>query len=160
MELKLSEFSFSELIKSVQIIFKELAFKKNISIENHVAPEASVINADEKKLKQIMYNLFSNAIKFTPDGGKVDVKADIKNDELWVLVSDTGVGIKQEDMNKLFMAFQQIGNEYVQKYKGTGLGLSLTQKLVGLHGGKIWVESELGKGSTFTFIIPLRRKNG
>jgi len=157
MELVLSECSFPELIESIKIILKELAFKKNITIESHIAPKVSVINADEKKVKQIMYNLLSNAIKFTPDGGKVDVKADIKDEELRVSVADTGIGIKQEDMDKLFKTFQQIDSEYTQKYGGTGLGLSLTKKLVELHGGKIWAESELGKGSTFTFTIPLRK---
>ncbi len=104
-----------------------------------------------------MYNLLSNAIKFTPDGGKVDIRADIKGGELWISVTDTGIGIKQKDIDKLFKPFQQIDNEYTRKYKGTGLGLVLTKKLVELHSGKILVESEFGKGSTFTFTIPLRK---
>jgi len=158
MELLLNEFSFPQLINSINTILKELAFKKKIAINTHIVPEISVINADETKVKQIMYNLLSNAIKFTPDGGKVDIQADIKDEQLRVSVTDTGIGIKPEDMDKLFKTFQQIDSEYTQKYGGTGLGLALTKKLVELHGGKIWAESEFGKRSTFTFTIPLRRK--
>ncbi len=158
MELALNEFSFPQLINSINTILKELAFKKKIAINTHIVPEISVINADETKVKQIMYNLLSNAIKFTPDGGKVDIQADIKDEQLRVSVTDTGIGIKPEDMDKLFKTFQQIDSEYTQEYGGSGLGLALTKKLVELHGGKIWAESEFGKGSTFTFTIPLRRK--
>ncbi|MCK4815509.1 PAS domain-containing protein, partial [bacterium] len=156
MKLALSEFLFPELIKSINVILKETAFKKNITIKNHIVPQVSVIKADERKMKQIIYNLLSNAIKFTPDGGKIDINTDIKDKELWFSVVDTGIGIKQEEMNKLFKTFQQIDSEYTRKYGGTGLGLSLTKKMVELHGGKIWAESELGKGTTFTFTIPLR----
>lgn len=158
MELALNEFSFPQLINSINTILKELAFKKKIAINTHIAPEISVVNADETKVKQIMYNLLSNAIKFTPDGGKVDIQADIKDTQLQVSVTDTGIGIKPEDMDKLFKTFQQIDSEYTQKYGGSGLGLVLTKQLVELHGGKIWAESEFGKGSTFIFTIPLRRK--
>lgn len=160
MDLVLSEFSVSKLIDSIQVIIKEIAFKKNITIVSHISPKVSVITADEKKTKQIMYNLLSNAIKFTPGGGKVNIEADIKDEELLVSVADTGIGIKQKDIDKLFKAFQQIDSEYAQKYGGTGLGLSLNKKLVELHGGKIWAESEFGKGTTFIFTIPLRRTNG
>ncbi|MFQ5713561.1 MAG: PAS domain-containing sensor histidine kinase [Candidatus Scalinduaceae bacterium] len=160
LELVSSEFSFPKLIEGIKTILKELAFRLKITIESHIVPEISVLKADERKIKQIMYNLLSNAIKFTPEGGKVDVRADIKDEELRVSVVDTGIGIKEEDMDKLFETFRQIESEYTQKHGGTGLGLVLTKELVELHGGKIWVESEFGKGSTFIFTIPLRRKNG
>jgi PAS domain S-box-containing protein len=159
-ELALSEFSFPKLIESIKTILKELAFGLKITIESHIAPEISIVKADERKIKQIMYNLLSNAIKSTPNGGKIDVRADIKDKELRVSVTDTGIGIKEEDIDKLFETFRQIESEYTQKHWGTGLGLALTKDLVQLHHGKIWVESEFGKGSTFTFTIPLMRKNG
>jgi signal transduction histidine kinase len=159
-ELALSEFSFPKLIEGIKTILKELAFRKQITIESYIAPEVAVIKADERKIKQIMYNLLSNAIKFTPDGGKVEVRTDIKDKGLRVSVADTGIGIKQEDIGKLFEPFEQIKNEKTQEYEGSGLGLALTKNLVQLHGGKIWIESEFGNGSTFTFTIPLRRKNG
>lgn len=158
-ELVSNEFLLPELIKSIKIIIEELALKKNITIDSRISSKVSVINADEEKIKQIMYNLLSNAIKFTPDGGKIDIRADIKNKKLWVSVADTGIGIKQKDIDKLFESFHQINNEYTRKYKGTGLGLVLTKKLVELHGGKIFVESKFGKGSTFTFTIPLKKSS-
>jgi Amt family ammonium transporter len=157
MELALSEFSFSELVDGVMVILKEIASRKSIIIKSHIEPKVPVINADERKIKQIMYNLLSNAVKFTPDGGKIDIRADLNDKELRVSVADTGIGIKQEDIGKLFETFQQIESEYTQKYGGTGLGLVLTRRLVELHGGKIWVESKIGKGSTFTFTISLRK---
>jgi Amt family ammonium transporter len=159
-ELVLSEFSFPKLIEGIKTILKELAFELKITIESHIAPEISIIKADERKIKQIMCNLLSNAIKSIPNGGKIDVRADIKDKKLRVSVVDTGIGIKEEDIDKLFETFRQIESEYTQKHWGTGLGLALTKDLVELHSGKIWVESEFGKGSTFTFTIPLRRKNG
>jgi signal transduction histidine kinase len=155
MTFVLSEFSFPKLIKDIKVILKELAFKKNIILEDHISPEISIIKADEKKIKQIMYNLLSNAIKFTPKGGKINIKADIKDKELKVSVTDTGIGIKEKNTDKLFKTFQQIDNEYTRKYGGTGLGLALTKRLVELHGGKIWIESQFGKGSIFTFTILL-----
>ena len=158
LELALSEFSFPKLIESIKVLLKELAFKGNITMNSRIAPEISVIKADERKIKQIMYNLLSNAIKFTPEGGKVDIEADIKDKELRVSVADTGIGIKEEDMDRLFGAFLQIESEYTQKHGGTGLGLILAKALVQLHHGKIWVESEFGKGSTFTFTIPFNKR--
>lgn len=158
MELALSEFSFPQVLENIKIILKELALKKNISIETFVAPDVSIITADERKIKQIMYNLLSNAIKFTPEDGKVNISARIKEKELQVRVSDTGIGIRQEDVGKLFQPFQQIDSEHTHQYKGTGLGLSLSKNLVELHGGQIWCESEYRKGSTFIFTIPLKRE--
>jgi signal transduction histidine kinase len=157
MTLTLNKFSFPKLIEGIETILKEQALRKNITIRSRIASDITIINADERKIKQIMYNLLSNAVKFTPDGGKVDIKVDIKDEELRVSVTDTGIGIKQEDMDKLFKAFQQIDSKYVRKYGGTGLGLSLTKEMVKLHGGEIWVKSESGKGSTFTFTISLRK---
>jgi signal transduction histidine kinase len=107
---------------------------------------------DERKLKQIMLNLLSNAVKFTPDGGRIDLKAGPVDGGVQISVSDTGVGIKPEDQQAVFEEFCQVGDDS-HKREGTGLGLTLTKKLVELHGGRIWLESEAGKGSTFTFTL-------
>ena len=125
-------------------------------------------------MKQILYNLISNAVKFTPDGGSITVGADVISpnstalpakirkglpDTKYVLVSlkDTGIGIAKKDQSKLFTEFQQIEEPYSKKYEGTGLGLALSKRLVTLHGGKIWFESKgKGKGCTFHFILPVK----
>jgi signal transduction histidine kinase len=133
-----------------------------------------MVEADERKVKQIIYNLLSNAVKFTPDGGSVTIGAEIVSpkstvlpakirkglpDTKYVLVSikDTGIGIAKKDQPRLFIEFQQIEEPYSKKYEGTGLGLALSKKLVTLHGGEIWFESKgKGKGCTFYFILPLK----
>ena len=104
-----------------------------------------------------MLNLLSNAVKFTPDGGRVDVHARLLNDHLEVSVRDTGVGIAEKDQKAVFDTFRQVGRHYSAKQEGTGLGLALTRRFIELHGGTIGLESEPGKGSTFTFTIPVRR---
>jgi signal transduction histidine kinase len=101
-------------------------------------------------------NLLTNAVKFTPDGGRVDVLARRENGSAVIAVHDTGIGIAPEDQAAVFEEFRQVGRDYTKKQEGTGLGLTLTKKFVELHGGRIWLESEPGKGSTFTFSIPLQ----
>jgi len=114
------------------------------------------LTGDERKIKQILLNLLSNAVKFTPEGGRVDVDAVSADGAVEVSVSDTGIGIAPQDQETIFEEFRQVGTDYAQKREGTGLGLTLTRKFVELHGGKIWVESEVGKGSRFTFTLPVR----
>lgn len=115
------------------------------------------VHADETKLRQIVFNLVSNAIKFTPDGGRVEVRAYRDGDELSVSVADTGIGLDPNDHERVFYAFEQVHQAEQGRDHGTGLGLALTRRLVDLHGGRIWVESEgLGKGCTFRFVIPFR----
>lgn len=123
------------------------------------APPETEIEADRGKLRQVMVNLLDNAVKFTAAGGSVTVVARLQSDADFVEISftDTGIGIKPEDMTRLFKPFQQLESPYTKKYKGVGLGLLLARKLVDLHGGSIWVESEFGKGSTFRFTIPMRQ---
>ena len=111
---------------------------------------------DERKVKQILLNLLSNAVKFTPEGGQIRVKATRGDDSAIISVVDTGIGIAREDQEAIFEEFRQVGSDYTRKREGTGLGLSLTKKFVEMHGGKIWVESEPGKGATFTFTLPIR----
>jgi signal transduction histidine kinase len=106
-------------------------------------------------VKQILYNLLSNAVKFTPDGGSVDVAVRRQDGQLEIEVRDTGIGIAPEDQTRIFEEFRQVGRE--RSREGTGLGLTLTKRFVELHGGRIWVRSEPGRGSTFGFAIPVRQ---
>jgi signal transduction histidine kinase len=115
-----------------------------------------LVVGDERKIKQILLNLFSNAVKFTPDGGRIGVRAGLTDAGVEIAVTDTGVGIAPEDHATIFEEFRQVGNDYGRKREGTGLGLALTRRFVELHGGRIRVESEPGKGSTFTFTLPER----
>ena len=114
------------------------------------------IVADERKVKQILLNLLSNAVKFTPEGGRVRVTAALVEEVLTIEISDTGVGIAPEDQAAIFEEFRQVGREDARKQEGTGLGLTLAKKFVELHGGRIWVRSQVGQGSTFSFTLPVR----
>jgi PAS domain S-box-containing protein len=161
-ELMRNTFGVAKALSEVQMIVKTLANKKHIRLESDVAADLPSLFADEAKFKQIMYNLLSNAIKFTPDGGNVFVTASIQNGSsgdsfLQITVADTGIGIQLNDQERVFNEFEQVDSSYGRQQQGTGLGLALTKRLVEMHGGKIWVESEgiEGKGSTFTFLIPI-----
>jgi signal transduction histidine kinase len=114
------------------------------------------IRADERKIRQVVLNLLSNAIKFTPESGRIEVRAVPVDGAIEVSVSDTGVGIAPEDQEAIFEEFKQVGTA-AKKVEGTGLGLALSRKFIELHGGRIWVKSQAGQGSTFTFTIPVRR---
>ncbi|MHB8520438.1 MAG: PAS domain S-box protein [Limisphaerales bacterium] len=166
-ELLRSTFSVAKALSEVQTIVKTLANKKNLKLEVEVATDLPSLSADEAKFKQIMYNLLSNAIKFTPEGGKVVVAATLQSStsadpspgegSLRVAVTDTGIGIKVSDQGRVFKEFEQVDSSYSRQQQGTGLGLALTKRLIEMHGGRIWVESEglAGKGSTFIFLMPL-----
>ncbi len=114
-----------------------------------------MIGGDERKVKQVLLNLLSNALKFTPEGGRIDVAARLHDDQAEVSVADTGIGIAPTDQDTVFEEFRQVGTAD-KKAEGTGLGLALARKFIELHGGKIWVQSEVGRGSTFTFTLPVR----
>ncbi|MBI1924959.1 PAS domain S-box protein [Candidatus Poribacteria bacterium] len=157
MELQLELFSVVEAVEEVNTVIRAIANKKQIELSLEFDQDVS-IEADKVKFKQMLYNLLSNAVKFTSEGGHVTTKFGIFEDELIVQVIDTGVGIKLEDQNKLFQAFTQLDASKSREHKGTGLGLALTKRLVELHEGKIWVESEYRKGSTFLFRLPLRQQ--
>lgn len=157
MGLELSEFNMRELIKGSLLMFKEKAMKHSIELKAEIQEGIDVIIADGRKLKQVIFNLLSNAMKFTPERGEVGINA-VKTDEgIQITVWDTGIGISREDMSKLFQPFQQIETTLTKKYPGTGLGLNLSKKFIELHGGNIWVESEAGKGSRFVFVIPVKQ---
>ncbi|MDD5286613.1 MAG: ATP-binding protein, partial [Desulfuromonadaceae bacterium] len=161
MKLELSTFSLRETVDAALVMLREKALKGGLSIHMDLATEADVqIVADQRKLKQILFNLLSNAVKFTPAGGTVDVKAVRDGDFIEITVADTGIGIKEEDIPRLFKAFTQLESAYTKEFEGTGLGLALNKQLVELHGGRIWVESSVGGGSRFSFTIPLTQAAG
>jgi len=158
LELHYEEFQVKEAVNEVLNTITGFSNKKGIRIHINIQADVPSIKGDKVKFKQIMFNLLSNAVKFTPENGRVVINAGLKNQHIQVAVSDTGIGIKPEDMDKIFEAFRQVDASYARRYEGTGLGLALTKRLIELHGGKIWVISDFGKGSTFTFTLPLKPK--
>jgi signal transduction histidine kinase len=190
LELELSDINFTELLQSSLYLIKEKALRHHIQLITDIESLPEKIRADERKLKQVMYNLLSNAMKFTPENGTIRVHSRVmkgsppsgssqegrENPEAYlngkkngqstavrvgrfieVSVADTGIGIRPEDQDRIFDRFEQGDNSASRKYQGTGLGLTLTRSIVELHGGRFWVESEgPGKGSRFTFTIPVR----
>src|SRR3989339_872764 len=159
LELHYEAFPVQEAINEVLNTIIGFSNKKGIRINTHIHEDVPSITVDKVKFKQIMFNLLSNAVKFTPENGRVTINASLMNQHVQIAVSDTGIGIKSEDMDKIFEAFRQLDASYARHYEGTGLGLTLTKRLVELHGGKIWVISEFGKGSTFTFTLPIKPVN-
>jgi signal transduction histidine kinase len=156
MELEPSEVDLPRLIENALILVRERAGRRGITIGQAVDARVGEVRGDERKLKQILLNLLSNAIKFTPEGGRIDVRAALGDGEVAVAVRDTGVGIAREEHETVFEEFRQVGSS-TAKHEGTGLGLALCRQFVELHGGRIWVESKVGEGSTFTFTLPLGR---
>ena len=162
MELVVREFSLATALSDIGTIVTALADQKRMRIDFDVDPSLPPIVADPGKFKQIMYNLLSNAIKFTAEGGRVSVAARRTagaGDLVEIAVSDTGVGISPEDQKRIFEEFEQVTTDQNQREQGTGLGLALTKRLVELHGGRVWVESARGLGSTFRVTLPLRAKH-
>jgi GAF domain-containing protein len=156
MDLEVSSFNLPAAISNAMTLVRERAQRHGVQLGSEIDPQLAELNADERKFKQIMLNLLSNAVKFTPDGGRVDVSARRYDGKVEVAVRDTGIGIAPEDQGKVFAEFVQVGRDHTRKAEGTGLGLALTKKFVELHGGAIRLESAPGKGSTFTFELPLR----
>jgi signal transduction histidine kinase len=184
LELEPSDLNLGVTLDSSLTMVKEKAMKHGIRLSTHIDGVPETIQADERKLKQILYNLISNAVKFTPDGGEVSLSGKLVENEsnsalekelpvdnlyvdetnqtpsngdkfVQISVQDTGIGLKKKDLNRIFEAFEQVESSKSRKYQGTGLGLSLTRRLVELHGGTIWAESEgEGKGSIVHFTIP------
>ena len=175
MELEISRFPLLPELNVAVMMVKEKADKHGIAVTLDIQPELE-IEADQRKFRQILFNLLSNAVKFTPGGGSVEITArfmsddgpnplkpgdamkpaEVERDLLEISVTDTGIGIREEDMPKLFQEFMQIGSVNTKEYEGTGLGLALTKRLVELHGGRILAKSEYGKGSTFSFTVSCR----
>jgi signal transduction histidine kinase len=157
--LKYEEVDIASLIGEVRMSLLSSASVKKINVELKIDPSVGNIKADITKLRQILYNLVSNAIKFTPARGKVIISACRKGDVLEVKVSDNGIGLSKESHEKIFMPFTQADSSAARGYGGAGLGLYIVRNFVDLHGGKIWVDSEVGKGSTFTVTIPAGSEN-
>jgi signal transduction histidine kinase len=156
MELELATFDLPLAIDNARTFVRERATKHGITLDVTVDERLGDIVGDERKIKQILLNLLSNAVKFTPEGGRIGIEARQVDGSVEIWVSDTGIGIAPEDQPKIFEEFRQVGSDYAHKSEGTGLGLTLAKKFVELHGGRIWVESEIGKGSKFTFTLPLK----
>jgi len=154
MELMVGDFDLPSAIDNALTLVRERATRHGITLSSEIDPALGTVRADERKLKQILLNLLSNAVKFTPEGGKVRVIARRRGDGLEVAVADTGVGIAATDHEAVFQEFRQVGNDYIRKAEGTGLGLALVRKFAELHGGSAAVQSEPGKGSTFTVFLP------
>ena len=157
MELDAGDFDLPQAIDNTLVLIRERALRRSITVERAVDPKLGEINGDERKIKQVLLNLLSNAVKFTPEGGRIEVRAATANGTAEISVADTGVGIAPEDHEAVFEEFRQVGTDYARKHEGTGLGLALARKFVELHGGRIWVKSQVGQGSTFTFTIPISR---
>jgi signal transduction histidine kinase len=158
MELGVSSFAFADVLQNSVALLRERAMRQGINLRLEVDPSIGVIEADERMLKQVLFNLLTNALKFTARGGYVDVTARGEGDEVLVSVRDDGIGIAAADQARIFEEFEQVGRAHVQE--GTGLGLALSRRFVELHGGRLWVESEPGQGSTFTFILPRIQRAG
>ncbi len=154
MELEVTTFDLPLAIENTRTFVRERATKHGINLDVAIDERLGEFMGDERKIKQILLNLLSNAVKFTPEGGRIGIEAKQTDGEVQISVSDTGIGISPEDQLKIFEEFRQVGTDNAKKVEGTGLGLTLAKKFVELHGGKIWVESEVGKGSTFSFTLP------
>ena len=151
MELLVEAFDAPSAIESALTLVKERATRHGIRLTLEIDDQLGEFSGDERKFKQVLLNLLSNAVKFTPEGGSVTLNAQATNDGLQVSVRDTGIGIAEEYQVKVFEAFQQAGGSHNVKREGTGLGLTLARQFVEMHGGKMWLESKPGAGSTFTF---------
>jgi GAF domain-containing protein/anti-sigma regulatory factor (Ser/Thr protein kinase) len=156
MELEVTTFYLPDAIENALLLIRERASRHGIKLDRVIDDRLGDFTGDERKIKQILVNLLSNAVKFTPEGGQIKVEARLGDSAMIISVTDTGIGIAKEDQEAVFEEFRQVGSNYAQKREGTGLGLSLTRRFVELHGGKIWVESEPGKGSTFAFTLPMK----
>jgi two-component system, NtrC family, sensor kinase len=154
MELAAAPFHLPTALENAVTLVKERAGRHGIALEVDIDPRLGEVVGDERKVKQVLLNLLSNAVKFTPEGGRISVKAGRKDGLVEIAVRDTGIGIAPEDQAAIFEEFRQVGSDETRKQEGTGLGLTLAKRFVELHGGRIWVESELGRGSTFAFTLP------
>ena len=153
--LSLADYSMKELVQTVFAAVESLAAEKKLALKVDVAADLPRGRGDERRLSQVLLNLVGNALKFT-EAGEVRVKAGLKDGDFIVSVADTGPGISASDQERIFEAFQQVDTSLTRRKGGTGLGLSIARRIVELHGGRLWVESAPGKGSTFSFTVPVR----
>jgi signal transduction histidine kinase len=153
--LALADYSLKNVAHTVFSAVEPLAKEKRLAFKVDVEPDLPPGYGDERRLTQVLLNLVGNAIKFT-DSGEVAIKASQKNGAFNIAVCDTGPGISQADQARLFQEFQQADNSITRKKGGTGLGLAISKRIVEMHGGKIWVDSTVGRGSTFSITLPLK----
>jgi len=151
MEMRRERFDMAKLVEDVLTNYEGEILKKEIVLKKNISRRANLIWADKDRMSEVIINLLSNAVKYTPSKGNVDVKFEWTKEEGRFEISDTGSGIREQDLGKIFNKFERISDE---KQEGTGLGLSITKDIVELHKGKIWAESEIGKGSKFIFVLP------
>jgi signal transduction histidine kinase len=154
MELDVSDFDLPGAIDNTMTLIRERAHRRGVALGRGIDEGVGRVRGDERKVKQVLLNLLSNALKFTPEGGRVDVRADVRDGMIEVAVTDTGVGIAPEDLDAVFEEFRQVGLA-AKKVEGTGLGLAISRKFIELHGGRIRATSQVGAGSTFAFTLPL-----
>lgn len=159
MELQYEHFSLSMAVEEVKTLLTPMAMDKRIKLVIDTDEDIGEINADRTKLKQVLYNLASNSIKFTPEKGTVSIISRLSENMLHVCVKDTGIGISERDRARLFQPFRQLNSYLANEYAGTGLGLALVKKFVEMHNGKVWVDSTVGEGSEFCFSIPASASN-
>jgi signal transduction histidine kinase len=152
--LELSDYSIQDIAQTIRSTLEPLAADKKLGFKVEVAPRLPSGRGDGRRLTQVLINLVGNAIKFT-DTGEVAIKAEAHNGSFHVSVRDTGPGISSADQARLFQEFQQADNTITKKKGGTGLGLAISKRIIEMHGGRIWVESQPGQGSTFTFTLPV-----
>ncbi len=159
-EMALGRCDISSVIENVGDMLVPQLKAKNIKWKTELDNRVTEVFADSSQIERVFINLIGNAIKFTPENGTITVKTEKVNDSLQVCVSDTGIGISEDDISRLFDEFYRVDNKINQNVKGTGLGLALVKKIIEAHGGRIWVESKLGEGTSFYFTLPLSKKAG
>jgi signal transduction histidine kinase len=155
LKLSLNDYSMKEVVHAVFTAVESLAAEKTLALEMRVSPDLPPGKGDEQRIVQVLLNLVGNAIKFS-EKGEVWVEAEASNGSFLVSVSDTGPGLSEADQERIFEEFHQVDSSSTRKKGGTGLGLSIAKRIVEMHGGRIWVESTLGKGATFRFTLPVR----
>ena len=159
LELEIADYSMPEIVQTVVTATGSLAAEKNLALEVDLPPDLPSGTGDERRIVQVLLNLVGNAIKFT-DEGRIDISVAAENGAFDVQVADTGPGIAPEDQEKIFQEFQQVDSTSTKEKGGTGLGLAIARRIVEMHGGRIWIESAVGHGSTFRFSLPLDINKG
>jgi len=154
MQLSLEQADLNEIVISGVETVRPMAEKKGLQILTDLTPSLPLVCMDPKRIRQVCWNLLCNAVKFTDPGGKIIVASHDNGDELLVKITDTGIGIKSEDTERIFDRFHQVDSSATRAHGGAGLGLDLVRRFITLHSGRVWVESEYGSGSTFFFTLP------
>lgn len=161
LDLNFEEISIPQAIENALLDIKDKAEQQKVQFKVELDPQIEFIDADKQRFKQILLNLLGNAAKFSKkNGGLVTVRSTKEGEMVKISISDTGIGIKKEDIGRLFNNFEQLESGSTRKYSGAGLGLSISKKLVEIHSGRIWIESTFGKGTTLNFTLPIHQKSG